>query len=72
MTTERKIRVLKSALTTISLEAKEPIIKVYAQSALDETVDIPEEAEPISYCSKHKWFGVLDEKCPICLNPSNP
>jgi len=34
---EKKIKAMQTALKTIAFEAKEPIIKVYAQSALDET-----------------------------------
>lgn len=66
MTPERKIRILKNALDTIAIEAKEPIIKVYAQSALDETVDIKEPEPTNSHCHKHNWFGNHDEKCPLC------
>jgi hypothetical protein len=72
MDDKRRLRILRSALETISLEAKEPIIRVYAQSALDETVDDPiEKPIPNSYCEKHNWFGLALEKCPLCCKLPN-
>jgi hypothetical protein len=63
----RKIRILKNALDTILFEAKEPIIKVYAQSALDETkVDLIQDKISNIHCKKHNWYGLPDEKCPQC------
>jgi len=66
MDDKRRIRVMRNALQTILLEAKEPIMKVYAQSALDETVDDVVEPETNSHCKKHNWFGSKEEKCPLC------
>lgn len=66
MDDKRRIRVMRSALQTILCEAKEPIMKVYAQSALDETIDDVVEPEINSHCKKHNWFGVKEEKCPLC------
>jgi hypothetical protein len=71
MDKNRKIRVMRNALDTILFEAKEPIIKVYAQSALDETKDVPgddgfEIVPKNSYCKTHNWYGAPDEKCPLC------
>jgi hypothetical protein len=66
MTNERQISILKSTLNTILLEAKEPIVKAMAQSALDETKQVKEVIEPNAYCEKHKWFGLPNEECPIC------
>jgi predicted Zn-dependent protease len=54
MTDENKIRVLANALFTILAEAQEPIIKVYAQSALDETKGIPDKVEAIKYFSQEE------------------
>lgn len=66
MNNERKIRIMRNALDTICSEAKEPIIKVYAQSALDETKDIPEVVIHNIHCQKHNWFGLPTEQCPEC------
>jgi hypothetical protein len=67
MKEERKIRILKNALDTILSEAKEPIIKVYAKSALDETVDeIVKVDSDTVHCHKHKWYGLKGENCPEC------
>lgn len=66
MDDKRRIRIMRNALNTILLEAKEPIMKVYAQSALDETIDDVVEPERNSHCKKHNWFGVKEEKCPLC------
>jgi len=66
MDDKRRIRIMRNALQTILLEAKEPIMKVYAQSALDETIDDVVEPEINSHCKKHNWFGVKEEKCPLC------
>ena len=66
MTQEGQIRVLKNALDAILSEAMEPMIKVYAQSALDVTI---QEVEPLpqnSHCDKHSWFGLTNELCPLC------
>lgn len=66
MMKERKLRIMRNALNTILLEAKEPIIRVYAQSALDETVEITKDLPPDTYCEKHNWYGVSKEICPLC------
>lgn len=66
MTTERKLRIMRNALDTIQAEAKEPIIRVYAQSALDETKDVEFIPPGNSHCEKHKWYGLPNEQCPIC------
>jgi len=64
---DRVIKVMKSALETILLETKEPITKVYAQSALDETASYFKASnDPAAGCAQHKWFGQHGERCPIC------
>lgn len=68
MNDKRRIRILRNALNTIFIEAKEPIMKVYAQSALDETIDDVLRPEGNSYCKKHNWFGAENETCPLCSN----
>lgn len=74
MTDERKIRVMRSALNAILLEAKEPIIRVYAQSALDECIESTSPPKQNAHCRQHNWYGNPDEKCPICEKnkPSEP
>lgn len=57
---------MRNALQAILFEAKEPIMKVYAQSALDETIDDVVKPERNSYCKNHNWFGAKEEKCPLC------
>ena len=52
MTNENKIRILANALFTILAEAQEPIIKAYAQSALDQTKGILEKLDRIKYFSQ--------------------
>src|SRR3990167_9556952 len=66
MNDRRKIEILRVALDAIAFEAKEPAMRVYAQSALDQTKDLPKEQEQNSHCEKHSWYGLPDEKCPIC------
>ncbi len=66
MDNKRRIKIMRGALNAILNEAKEPIIKVYAQSALDETVDDIVEPERNSHCTLHKWFGDASEECPLC------
>jgi hypothetical protein len=75
--TKRDLQILRGALDTILFEAKEPIIKVYAQSALDETKNTPMlteppiHIEPENNCKEHNWFGLPFEKCPLCLLSHN-
>jgi len=72
MEDKRRINVLRTALYTIFFEAKEPIIKVYAQSALDETkYDTMPQPVSDSYCKIHGWFGTVHEKCPECTGQLN-
>jgi hypothetical protein len=66
MTPERKIRILRNALDTILSEANQPIIRVYAQSALDETWEVQQIVPPNSHCKLHNWYGLPEEKCPQC------
>lgn len=66
MDDKRRIRIMRNALNAILLESNDPFIKVYAQSALDETIDEDIKQEENSYCKKHHWFGVKEEKCPLC------
>ena len=66
MDNKKRIRILRGALDAILFEAKEPIIKVYAQSALDETKDVDKKVIHNIHCKKHNWFGMLSEKCPKC------
>ncbi len=68
MDKDKIIHILKSALETIAFEAMEPIIKVYAQSALDATNVKFEKSEIIynNHCALHKWYGLATERCPIC------
>lgn len=66
MDDKRRIKIMRNALNTILLEAKEPIMKVVAQSAIDETVDDIAEVEKNNHCKKHNWFGLKEERCPLC------
>lgn len=66
MTDERRIRVMRGALNAILLEAKEPIIKVYAQSALDECAESTSQPLPNAHCKAHNWYGQNGEECPLC------
>jgi hypothetical protein len=61
-----RVRILKSALDTILFESKEPHIKVYAQSALDQTNDYVPKQDPQSHCKEHNWYGQFKEICPLC------
>lgn len=65
---ERNFRVLRGAMDTILFESKEPHIKVYAQSALDQTKDYKPKPDPQEHCKEHNWHGEFEEKCPLC-NP---
>ncbi len=67
MTDEIIIRRLRSTLSTIYLEAKEPIVKAMAESVLRETM--PQQPQQLlnEHCKKHFWFGISGESCPICI-----
>jgi len=74
-TDERKNEILRSNLQTIFLEAKEPIIRAVAESALMQTGGMyePKKSEKIktpsthnNHCKKHNWFGLPEESCPEC------
>lgn len=69
----RRVRIMRNALDTIQSEASEPIIRVYAQSALDETVELAAEKPiPNAACKEHNWYGLHEEKCPICASTTPP
>lgn len=66
MTDERKFFVLTNTLKTIMLESKEPNIKAMAESALQETANVPKLVDTNNHCKSHNWFGAIGEKCPMC------
>lgn len=66
MDDKKRIKILRNALRTIAIETKEPFCKVYAQSALQETVDEVPVPDTNNHCQKHDWFGAVEEKCPLC------